>query len=131
MFCFVGFIFLLPQSVGLATGPGVHGRVFGHNEKGAFLEMVQGATIVFQNPPGVKIAQCKSDQNGYYKVDLPQGEYYYRIEAANYRTEDNGRGMRLEQTDGYAILNLSLTQCSSTGGILPRHRKSGRVSRRG
>jgi hypothetical protein len=100
---------LATPSVG-AAGPGVHGRVLGHNEQGSLLGIVAGAKIQFQNAAGQAVAQTTADNNGYYKVDLPPGEYLYKIQAPGYRDENAGRGMHLVLTQGYAIFNLALTQ---------------------
>jgi hypothetical protein len=93
-----------------AAGPGVHGRVLGQDEQGKLLGVVAGAKIEFQNRGGAKVAQTTADKDGYYKVDLPPGEYLYKIEAAGYRKEAAGRGMKLTQSESYAIFNLALTK---------------------
>jgi hypothetical protein len=64
----------------------------------------------FKNRSGAQVAQTAADKNGYYRVDLPPGEYLYEIEAEGYRKEDAGRGMRLQQSQGYAVFNLALTK---------------------
>jgi hypothetical protein len=105
--------FVLPvpsTSLLMAAGPGVHGRVLGHDEQGKLLGIVSGAKIEFQDGAKATVASTVSDQNGYYKADLPPGEYYYQIQAAGYRTEDAGRGLRLSNSQGYAIFNLAMTQ---------------------
>ncbi len=91
-------------------GPGVHGRVLGHDEQGKLLGIVSGAKIEFQNGAKATVASTVSDQHGYYKADLPPGEYYYQIQAAGYRTEDAGRGLRLSNSQGYAIFSLAMTK---------------------
>ena len=106
-------VFLLPTDLVShvsAAGPGVHGRVLGHDEQGKFLGIVAGAQIEFQNGSHARVASALADPNGYYKVDLPPGEYYYRIHADGYRTEEGGRGMRLSNSQGYAVFNLALTK---------------------
>src|SRR6185436_3775782 len=108
----------LAPAVARGAGPGVHGRVLGHDEKGTFLGIVAGAKIEFQSRAGAKVAQVAADKDGYYKVNLPPGEYLYKIEAPGYRKEDAGRGMRLEQNQGYAIFNLALTK----GQTEPSHK---------
>ena len=101
---------LLWSNAAVAAGPGVHGRVLGHDEQGKYLGVVAGAKIEFQRPGGSKLAETTADKNGYYKVDLPAGDYLYQIEAAGYRKEDAGRGMKLTQSEGYAIFNLAVTK---------------------
>lgn len=99
-----------PMQAGLAAGPGVHGRVLGHDEQGSYLGIVAGAKIQFETTGGSPAGQCASDANGYYKIDLAPGEYLYKIKADGYRSEDRGRGMRLTQSQGYAVFNLALTK---------------------
>jgi hypothetical protein len=103
-------VVLLGPAIALAASPGVHGRVLGHDEEGKLLGVVAAAKIEFQNRSGAKVAAATADKNGYYKVDLPPGEYLYKVEAPGYRKEEAGRGIRLEQSEGYAIFNLALTQ---------------------
>ncbi len=110
----------LPLSAALAAGPGVHGRVFGHDEKGASLGVVAGAKIEFQGAGSGKAAETTADKNGYYKVDLPPGDYLYKIEATGYRKEDAGRGMKLTQSEGYAIFNLAVTKGQDDPNRKPR-----------
>lgn len=106
----VGLALMLASTASIAAGPGVHGRVLGHDEKGSFLGVVPGAKIAFEKSSGAKVAETASDKNGYYKIDLPPGEYLYKIAADGYRKEDAGRGMRLAQSEGYAVFNLALTK---------------------
>jgi hypothetical protein len=103
-------VIALVASGAQAAGPGVHGRVLGHDVQGKFLGVVAGAKIEFQNQSGAKVAQTAADDKGYYKLDLAPGNYLYKIEAPGYRKEDAGRGMRLSQSQGYAIFNLALTK---------------------
>jgi len=103
---------LLATGVGRAAptvGPGVHGRVFALSEKGELTGIVAAAKIEFKSQAGQIVAQPTSDAAGYYKADLPPGTYYYKVQAANYKDEDVGRGIRLTLTEGYAVYNFSLT----------------------
>lgn len=93
-----------------AAGPGVHGRVLGHDPQGRLLGVVPGAQIEFQNGSQTTVGTAVADQAGYYRIDLPPGDYRYRIQAAGYRTEDAGRGLRLTNSQGYAVFNLAMTQ---------------------
>lgn len=109
---FVGFaIANLCSSVnGLALESGLHGRVLGHDEKGEFVGVVAGAKITFESNSGKQIREAVSDANGYYKIELPTGEFRYKIVADGYRTEQSGRGLILAQGEGFSIANLSLTK---------------------
>ena len=109
----VSTVLLLPtgfESQVSAAGPGVHGRVLGHDEQGQMLGIVPGAEIEFRNGAHAKVASAVADENGYYRIDLPPGEYFYRIQAGGYRTEEAGRGMRLSNSQGYSVFNLALTK---------------------
>jgi hypothetical protein len=128
-----GLTLLQLASTAVAAGPGVHGRVLGHDEQGSLLGVVAGARIQFQTLSGSQVAEMTSDGNGYYKVDLPAGEYLYKIEAKGYRKEDRGRGMRLSQSQGYAIFNLSLTKGTDDPNRKPPEvplRKTGKLAGR-
>ncbi len=119
-----GFLLLGASTAVLAAGPGVHGRVLGHDEQGRFLGVVPGAKLVFRSAGGAPVAEKSADANGYYKVDLPPGEYNYEIDAPGYRKEDAGRGMRLTQSQGYAIFNLALTKGEDDPARKPRETPS-------
>jgi len=111
------------------AGPGVHGRVLGHDEQGAYLGVVPGAKIQFETASGAAAGNTVSDANGYYKLDLPPGEYLYKIDAAGYRKEDRGRGMRLAQSQGYAVFNLALTKGEDDPNRKPPERPTKKIGR--
>src|SRR5262245_6528235 len=91
-----------------AAGPGVSGQVLGLNEKGLPVGNVAGARIEFKNRAGKVAASVLSDKKGSYKVDLPPGNYTYKIQAAGFKDEDAGRGISLTLSEGYAVHNFSL-----------------------
>lgn len=96
-----------------AAGPGLHGRVLGLDEEGAYVGVVAGATIEFKGQGGDSAAQTTSGDNGYYRVDLPAGVYTYKITADGYRTEDEGRGLEIQQSEGYVVHDFSLIRGES------------------
>lgn len=105
------FLFILCSAFSAnAAGPGVHGRVLGNDEAGKFLGVVPGATVEFLNGAQSSAGKATADENGYYRVELPPGEYLYRVRAEGYRTEDAGRGLRLTVSSGFAIFNPALVK---------------------
>src|SRR5262249_32411180 len=93
-----------------AVGPGVHGRVLALDDKGKIDGIVAGAAIEFSNQAGKAVASTTSNDQGYYKIDLPPGTYRYQVKAAGYRDENVGRGITLKLNDGYAVYNFSLVK---------------------
>lgn len=114
---FVGLfsLMLLAASAGVASaaGPGLHGRVLGLEDDGRYAGIVAGATIEFTGQGGGSAAQTTSGANGYYRVDLPAGVYTYKITAEGYRTEDAGRGLEIQQSEGYVVHDFSLIRGES------------------
>lgn len=96
-----------------AAGPGLHGRVLGLDEEGRYVGVVAGASIEFKGQGGGSAALTKSGANGYYRVDLPAGVYTYKITAEGYRTEDAGRGLEIQQSEGYVVQDFSLVRGES------------------
>ncbi|MDX1930958.1 MAG: carboxypeptidase-like regulatory domain-containing protein [Pirellulaceae bacterium] len=117
---------------GLALESGLHGRVLGHDEKGEFVGVVAGAKITFESNSGKQLKEAVSDTNGYYKIELPTGEFRYKIVADGYRTEQSGRGLRLAQGEGFSVANLSLTKGLDDPGKLinPPRKSTGKLSGR-
>lgn len=93
-----------------AAGPGVHGRVMGRDQDGGFAGLVGGANIEFKNQAGAVVARTTASPHGYYKVDLPPGQYFFSVKAPGYKDEDAGRGVRLKLSEGYSVLHFSLTK---------------------
>jgi len=96
--------------VAQAAGPGVHGRVMGRDQDGGFAGLVGGANIEFKNQAGSVVARTTASPHGYYKADLPPGQYLFSVKAAGYKDEDAGRGVRLKLSEGYSVLHFSLTK---------------------
>src|SRR5262245_36172562 len=82
----------------LAEGPGVHGRVLGHEADGGTKRVAQ-ATIEFKDQGGHVAATTTTNEQGYYKADLPAGVYSYKVQAAGYKDLDIGRGISLQLTE--------------------------------
>lgn len=93
-----------------AAGPGLHGRVLGLDDEGQYVGIVPGATIEFRGQSGTAAAETTSGENGYYRVDLAPGVYTYRISAEGYRTDDVGRGLEIQQSEGYVVHDFSLVR---------------------
>ena len=92
-----------------AAGPGVHGRVFSLDPSGKLAGVVPGAKIEFKSQGGSPLMSVAAAENGYYRVDLPPGHYYFKVTADGHKDEDSGRGLALQLSDGYAVYNFSLT----------------------
>lgn len=93
-----------------ADGAGIHGRVLGLAEDGKLLGIVAGAKIEVKDQAGSVAAQVTSGQDGTYQLDLAPGTYYYKVTADGYKDEDTGRGFKVQNSDGRAIYNFSLTE---------------------
>jgi hypothetical protein len=93
-----------------ADGPGVHGRVMALGDRSQITGVVPGASIEFKSQAGQVVAQVKSDQNGYYKANLPPGNYAYKVQAAGFKDENAGRGIKHQLSEGYAVYNFSLVK---------------------
>lgn len=92
-----------------AAGPGLHGRVFALDEAGHYAGVVEGASIEFKDQGGNVAAEATSAANGYYRVDLAPGRYTYKVEAEGYQTEDEGRGLVLDHSEGYEVHDFPLS----------------------
>lgn len=115
----IGLVLSLLEGSATAAGPGVHGRVFALDENGQTTGTVPGAKIEFRSLSGAAQSPATAGPNGYYRIDLPPGRYTYKVTAAGFQDEDQGRGIALELTDGYAVYNFSLIK-----GKNPEQRKS-------
>ena len=104
----IPLVFSLLAGIAAADGPGVHGRVFALDESGQTTGTVPGAKIEFRSLSGAARTPATAGANGYYRIDLPPGRYTYKVTAAGFQDEDQGRGIALELTDGYAVYNFSL-----------------------
>ncbi|HBJ84995.1 MAG TPA: hypothetical protein DDZ88_14225 [Verrucomicrobiales bacterium] len=78
-----------------AADGGVHGRVYGQDEKGENLGPIPGAKVeLLSGPGGTVVATATANSpGGYYEIKgLPPADYAYRVAAAGFATEDAGRG---------------------------------------
>jgi len=82
----------------------------GRDQDGGFAGLVGGANIEFKNQAGNVVARTAASPHGYYKVDLPPGQYFFSVKADGYKDEDAGRGVRLKLSEGYSVLHFSLTR---------------------
>jgi hypothetical protein len=106
---------------------GVHGRVLALEDSGDLLGVVPSASIEFYVPAdpavaegaGQVVARTTSDRTGYYKADLPRGDYLYRLSAEGYRKEDEGRGIQLQLGEGRAVYNFSLVRSRGNSDQAP------------
>lgn len=103
-----GWAVLTPFAHG--DGPGVHGRVLAIDDQKQIEGPVAGAAIEFRSQAGKAVASTKSNSDGYYKVDLPPGNYLYVIKATGFKDEDVGRGLTLKLSEGYAVYNFTLVK---------------------
>ncbi|MBN1912057.1 MAG: carboxypeptidase regulatory-like domain-containing protein, partial [Pirellulales bacterium] len=95
---------------GSQQSAGVHGRVYALDKSGKIIGNVSGAKIELKNQAGAVVATVTSGQNGYYKVDLPAGQYFYKVTAPGYKDEDKGRGFTLQRSDQGHIYDFWLIQ---------------------
>ncbi|MBC8871455.1 MAG: carboxypeptidase regulatory-like domain-containing protein [Planctomycetes bacterium] len=93
-----------------AAGAGVHGRVHAVTESGKYTGVVASAAIEITNQAGVVVARTNSGETGYYRIELPPGQYLYKVTAAGYKDEDKGRGFALQLTTGLAVYDFTLTK---------------------
>ena len=105
-----------------AGGPGVHGRVFETSDEGRVVGTVPNATIEFLDESGATAASAQSNAHGYYRTDLTPGRYYFRVEADGFRTEDAGRGILVNRSEGSLVQNFSLRRGESRDDAPPPKR---------
>lgn len=81
-----------------AADGGVHGRVYGQDEKGENLGPIAGAKIELKSETGGDVAAVTTNTYGYYQIaTLTAGAYRYKVTAAGYRDEDEQRGFAMPQ----------------------------------
>lgn len=95
---------------GSRQSAGAHGRVYALDKSGKIIGNVNGATIELKNQAGAVVATITSGQNGYYKADLPAGQYFYKVTAAGYKDEDKGRGFTIQKSDQGHIYDFWLVK---------------------
>jgi hypothetical protein len=106
------------EAISNPSGSVVRGRVSGHDEKGAYLGTVPGATIEFSTADGFPAGQARTDGTGYYEIaNLVPGTYRYKVTAESFAADDAGRGFLLpDAVDGF-LLDFILVRGN---GIPPR-----------
>lgn len=81
-----------------AAAGGVHGRVYGQDEKGENLGPIAGARIELKGETGGDVATVTTNNHGYYQIaTLTAGAYRYKVTAAGFRDEDEQRGFAMPQ----------------------------------
>jgi len=81
-----------------AADGGVHGRVYGQDEKGENLGPIAGAKIELKSETGGDVATVTTNNHGYYQIaTLTAGAYRYKVTAAGFRDEDEQRGFAMPQ----------------------------------
>ncbi len=82
----------------LAVDGGVHGRVYGQDEKGDNLGPLAGAKIELKSETGGAVVTATTNTYGYYQIaTLKPGAYRYKVEASGFKVEDEQRGFAMPQ----------------------------------
>src|SRR6056297_576405 len=89
---------------------GVTGHVAGQGIDGKYIGMVPGASIEVLKPGGEVAATTTANAHGMFKIQLPPGQYFYRVRAEGYKDEDAGRGFEIKRGDQMELFHLSLTK---------------------
>ncbi len=109
------FILLGAPIINAADG-GVHGRVYGQDEKGANLGPVAGARIELKSETGGAAATVTTNNYGYYQIaTLTAGAYRYKVTAAGFRDEDEQRGFAMPQDTREFVHDFLLTKEAKPG----------------
>lgn len=104
------FIFLC-VTVSPAADGGVHGRVYGQDEKGANLGPIAGAQIKLISDSGDAAATVTTNNFGYYQIaTLAAGAYRYKVAATGFREEDAMRGFAMPQDTREFVHDFLLTR---------------------
>ncbi|MFO1485018.1 MAG: carboxypeptidase regulatory-like domain-containing protein [Verrucomicrobiaceae bacterium] len=114
-------LLLLPLCVAVSSAAdgGVHGRVYGQNEKGDNLGPLPGAKIELRSEAGAPVATVTANNYGYYQIaTLAAGAYRYKVTAAGFRDEDEMRGFAMPKDTREYVHDFLLTK-ESKGGSGP------------
>ncbi len=107
---------LLCATVSPAADGGVHGRVYGQDEKGANLGPIAGAQIKLISDSGDAAATVTTNSFGYYQIaTLAAGAYRYKVAAAGFREEDAMRGFAMPQDTREFVHDFLLTSEPKSG----------------
>ncbi|TWU46664.1 carboxypeptidase regulatory-like domain-containing protein [Rubripirellula reticaptiva] len=102
------FIVIHTQSIHAETG--ITGRVAAQTEDGKYAGMVAGAKIEVLKPGGEVVTTTTSNPQGMFKIELPVGQYYYRVHADGFKDEDEGRGFEVKRNGQMELFHLALTK---------------------
>lgn len=102
---------LLCAAVSHAADGGVHGRVYGQDEKGENLGPVANAKIELKSETGGAAATVTTNSYGYYQIaTLTAGAYRYKVTAAGFRDEDEMRGFAMPKDTREFVHDFLLTK---------------------
>ena len=94
-----------------AADVGVHGRVYGQNEKGENLGPVAHAKIELRTEAGGAAPTVTTNEYGYYQIaTLAVGAYRYKVTAAGFRDEDEMRGFAMPPDTREFVHDFLLTR---------------------
>ncbi|MFN0079778.1 MAG: carboxypeptidase regulatory-like domain-containing protein [Prosthecobacter sp.] len=107
----LSFFTLLCVTLSTAADGGVHGRVYGQDEKGDNLGPLAGARIELKSETGGTAATVTTNIYGYYQIaTLAAGAYRYKVAAAGFRDEDEQRGFAMPQDTREYVHDFLLTR---------------------
>lgn len=107
---------VLCSVVSHAADGGVHGRVYGQDEKGENLGPVANARIELKIEAGGAAATVTTNSHGYYQIaTLAAGAYRYKVTAAGFRDEDAQRGFAMPKDAREYVHDFLLTKESKAG----------------
>lgn len=107
---------VLCSVVSHAADGGVHGRVYGQDEKGENLGPVANARIELKSEAGGAAATVTTNSHGYYQIaTLAAGAYRYKVTAAGFRDEDAQRGFAMPKDAREYVHDFLLTKESKAG----------------
>jgi len=109
---------LLCATFANAVDGGVHGRVYGQDEKGANLGPIAGAQIKLISDSGNAAATVTTNNFGYYQIaKLAAGAYRYKVAVTGFREEDAMRGFAMPQDTREFVHDFLLTREPKPGSI--------------
>ncbi|WP_395742633.1 carboxypeptidase regulatory-like domain-containing protein [Prosthecobacter sp.] len=109
------FILLVAPLLHAVEG-GVHGRVYGQDEKGENLGPVANAKIELRGENGAAAASVTTNEFGYYQIaTLAAGGYRYKVTATGFHDEDETRGFAMPQDTREYVHDFLLTREPKAG----------------
>lgn len=110
------YLLLLGAAVSYAAGGGVHGRVYGQDERGENLGPLAGARIELKGDTGGAGASATTNEFGYYQIaTLAPGPYRYKVTAPGYKVEDEQRGFAMPQDTREFVHDFLLSKEAKPG----------------